>query len=116
MVEPVRAARARGVLTSVRPCVRFTPRGVVWADGQESEVDAVIWCTGFRPALNHLADLDLVDASGRVAVEGTRALREPRMWLVGYGEWTGFASATLVGVMRTARETARQVAEALGGA
>jgi hypothetical protein len=28
---------------------------------------------------------------------------EPRLWLVGYGEWTEFASATLVGVGRCAR-------------
>ena len=39
--------------------------------------------------------------------------KEPRLWLVGYGEWTGFASATLTGVMRSARDTARQIAEAL---
>lgn len=45
-----------------------------------------------------------------------RAVDEPRLWLVGYGEWTGFASATLVGVMRSARDTARQIGEALASA
>ena len=113
MVPPVKAARERGVLTTVRPFERFTPHGVVWPDGRETEVDAVIWCTGFRPALQHLAGLSVVESSGRVAVEGTRSIREPRLWLVGYGEWTGFASATLAGVMRSARDTARQIAEVL---
>lgn len=61
MVPPVKAARERGVLKSVRPFARFTLHGVVWPDGGESQVDAVIWCTGFRPALQHLAGLGLVE-------------------------------------------------------
>ncbi|KGH19904.1 FAD-dependent pyridine nucleotide-disulfide oxidoreductase, partial [Comamonas thiooxydans] len=35
------------------------------------------------------------------------------LWLVGYGEWTGPASATLIGVMRTARSTAEEVEQYL---
>lgn len=45
MVPPVVEARERDVLHAVRPFVRFTPDGVVWADGSESAVDTVIWCT-----------------------------------------------------------------------
>ena len=113
-VPPVRAAREAGRLGDVRPPIaQFTRRGVVWADGTEEVVDAVIWCTGFRPALGHLAPLGVVGKDGRVEVEGTRAVAEPRLWLVGYGSWTGFASATLVGVGRTARATARDIAAAL---
>lgn len=63
-------ARERGVLHAVRPFVRFTPHGVVWADGSETAVDAVIWCTGFKPALGHLASLGVVTEERRVAVEG----------------------------------------------
>jgi putative flavoprotein involved in K+ transport len=114
MVPGVKAARARGDLTSVRPFVRFTPRGVAWGDGREEAVDAVIWCTGFRPALDHLRPLGVVEAGGRVAVEGTRSILEPRLWLVGYGNWTGFASATLIGVGRSARATVDQVVQTLG--
>jgi hypothetical protein len=43
----------------------------------------------------------------------TRAAGEPRLWLVGYGEWTGFASATLIGVGRPARVTAEEITAAL---
>ncbi|MCP2073111.1 UNVERIFIED_ORG: cation diffusion facilitator CzcD-associated flavoprotein CzcO [Pseudomonas lini] len=113
MVPPVVDARARHALKSVRPFQRFTRNGVIWADGSESAVDVVIWCTGFRPALQHLDALGVVNSEGRVEVEGTRSIEEPRLWLVGYGEWTGSASATLIGVTRTARSTVSEIAAAL---
>lgn len=105
-VPPVREARARGLLKTRRPFTRFTADGVRWADGSEEEIDTVIWCTGFRAALDHLRPLGVVEADGRVEVEAGRARREPRLWLHGYGDWTGPASATLIGAGRTARERA----------
>jgi putative flavoprotein involved in K+ transport len=109
MVPPVREARERGVLHSVRPFVRFTETGVVWEDSRETPADAVIWCTGFRPALDHLAPLGVLGPDGRVELEGNRAVREPRLWLLGYGNWTGFASATLIGVGRSARAAVQEI-------
>jgi putative flavoprotein involved in K+ transport len=108
MVPPVVEARSRGVLVAREPFDHLTTSGVRWADGTSAEVDAVIWCTGFRPALSHLEPLGIVD-EGRVRVSGTRAVEEERVWLVGYGEWTGYASATLIGVGRTARTTVEQI-------
>ncbi len=116
MLPPVREARERGALKSVRPFERFTEAGVVWPDGTEEAVDAVIWCTGFRPALEHLRSLGAVGADGRVkttGAAGTRSAAEPRLWLVGYGDWTGYASATLIGVGRSARATVREIERAL---
>lgn len=115
MVPSVREARERGALQSVRPFDRLTDTGVVWPDGEE-EVDAVIWCTGFKPALEHLEPLGVVEPSGRVPVERTRSANEPCLWLVGYGNWTGFASATLIGVGRSARATVTEINEVLKGA
>ncbi|OWP62222.1 pyridine nucleotide-disulfide oxidoreductase [Hymenobacter amundsenii] len=109
MVPPVKEARGRGMLGSVRPFVRFTQTGVVWADGREEAVDAVIWCTGFRPALSFLAGLGVLHPNGRVATAGARATAVPGLWLVGYGTWTGFASATLIGVGRSARAAADEI-------
>ncbi|WP_246190261.1 ArsO family NAD(P)H-dependent flavin-containing monooxygenase [Pandoraea captiosa] len=109
MVPSVLAARERGVLRTVRPFVRFVEDGVVWENGTRSHVDVVIWCTGFRPSLTHLQPLSIVNADGRIRVAGTRSIDEPRLWLVGYGEWTGYASATLIGVMRSARATAQEI-------
>ena len=117
MVPPVRAARERGVLRARPMFQRFTRRGVVWPDGDEEPADAVIWATGFRPALDHLAPLGLVGPNGRIAMRGAgapRAVAEPRLWLLGYGDWTGFASATLIGVGRSARAAVEEIAAALG--
>ncbi|WP_231468169.1 ArsO family NAD(P)H-dependent flavin-containing monooxygenase [Novosphingobium sp. CECT 9465] len=107
MVPPVREARGRGDLTTVRPFLRMTSTGVVWPDRSEMKVDAIIWCTGFRPALDHLRSLDIVEADGRVLVEDQRSVEEPRLWLAGYGDWTGPGSATLMGAARTARDLVR---------
>ena len=114
MVAPVVEARERGVLAAVPPFERFTATGVVWPDGREEPVDAVIWCTGFRAALEHLRPLGVVDENGHIPVRGTRSVREPMLWLVGYGNWTGFASATLIGVGRRARATVGEIGKALG--
>lgn len=113
MVRAVVAARARGVLQTVRPFTCFTATGVVWADGRAEAIDAVVWCTGFRPALEHLVGLDVIEADGRLVLDGTRSVQVPRLWLVGYGDWTGAASATLIGVTRTARSTVASIEAAL---
>jgi thioredoxin reductase len=113
MVPSVVDARERGVLHSVRMFERLTCHGARWPDGVERPVDAIIWCTGFRPAFDHLLDLGVVEPNDYVETEGTRAVREPRLWLVGYGEWTGYASATLIGVGRSARQTAAEIAATL---
>ena len=113
MVPPVRDARARGVLHAMRPFSHFDTDGVAWSDGTHSRVDVVIWCTGFRPALKHLDPLQICDANGLPRTDGTRASDEERLWFVGYGEWCGAASATLIGVMRSARDTAGEIARYL---
>jgi putative flavoprotein involved in K+ transport len=113
MVPTVRAARDRGALVAHPMFDSFTETGVAWANGREQPADAVVWATGFRPALGHLAPLGVVGPDGRVAVPGTRSVAEPRLWLIGYGEWTGFASATLIGVGRTARATMEEIRAAM---
>lgn len=115
MTSPVKAARDRGVLKAVRPFERFTERGVVWSDGTTTTVDAVVWCTGFQPATRYLSSLGVVGTDGRVEVINQRSVREPRLWLAGYGNWTGAASATLIGAGRTARELVPRIEAALQG-
>ncbi|MFL1375971.1 MULTISPECIES: ArsO family NAD(P)H-dependent flavin-containing monooxygenase [unclassified Nocardiopsis] len=113
MVPSVREARDRGVLKAEPMFERLTPTGVVWADGTAADYDAVLWCTGFRPVLDHLAPLGVLDARGRVPVEGTRSRAEPRLHLLGYGDWTGPLSATLIGAGRTAKTAVAQIARSL---
>ena len=109
MVPSVRAARDRGALEASPMFERLTTTGVAWADGHTQGADVVIWCTGYRPDLAHLSPLGLRDADGRIPTVGTRARDEPRLHLLGYGDWTGPASATLIGVGRTAREAVADV-------
>lgn len=116
MVDSVREARDRGDLKPHPMFSHLTPTGVAWRDGSALDADAIIWCTGFRPALRHLRPLHLRDPEGRVPVDGasgTRADGEPRLHLVGYGDWTGPASATLLGVGRSARDTTAEIVERL---
>ena len=109
MVDSVKDARARGILKSVRPFHYFTANSLVWNDGRAERVDAVIFCTGFKPALKHLETLELINAGGKSETDGTRSKLIDGLWLVGYGNWTGFASATLIGVGRTAKTTVEAI-------
>jgi cation diffusion facilitator CzcD-associated flavoprotein CzcO len=112
MVASVREARDRGVLKAHPIFERLDRNGVVWADGTRHDVDSVIWCTGFRPALRHLRALRLRTGDGRIPVggpSGTEVVGEPRLFLVGYGDWVGPASATLAGVAPSAKATVERV-------
>ncbi len=115
-VASVRAARERGVLVAHPMFSSLTPDGLRWADQTTERVDTVIWCTGFRPDLAHLTALGLRGHDGLVATdpgEPTRSLAHPGLHLVGYGDWTGPASATLIGVGRSARAAAASIAASI---
>jgi putative flavoprotein involved in K+ transport len=115
-LPPVRRARDAGLLTARPMFSRFDEDGPVWSDGTRLRADVVIWCTGFRPALSHLSPLRLRNADGRIPTDGTRAVEEPRLHLLGYGDWTGPASATLIGVGMTARTAVTDIADLLKAA
>jgi putative flavoprotein involved in K+ transport len=113
MVPSVLEARQRGVLHAEPMFDRLTERGIAWNDGRTLDCDAIIWCTGFRPALHHLAPLGLHTENGTVPTDATRSIAEPRLHLLGYGDWTGWASATLVGAARTAKPAVADIAQRL---
>jgi putative flavoprotein involved in K+ transport len=115
MVDSVKDARARGVLKAEPMFSRITATGVAWPDGSRDALDVIIWCTGFRPALSHLSPLSLRGPDGHIATvarnraPGTEAAGAPGLFLVGYADWTGPASATLLGLGRTAGDTAANI-------
>jgi len=113
MVPGVKEARNRNVLHSAGNIKALTSTGVVWDNDLTEDFDTIIWCTGFKPALAHLNGLVSVNEKGHVALKGQQSVDSPGLWLVGYGNWTGFASATLIGVGRSARSTVTQIAEYL---
>jgi cation diffusion facilitator CzcD-associated flavoprotein CzcO len=106
-------ARERGVLERLPMFDRITPDGVAW-DGDEAgtprfvEADVILWCTGWRAALDHLAPLHLRAPGGGIAMDGTRVILEPRLHLVGYGP-----SASTVGANRAGREAVREIRQLL---
>lgn len=111
MVPPVKAARDRGVLHTKPMFNHFTETGVVWQDGTEQAVDAIVWCTGFQPALSHLAALDILEQDGKVLVQDGQSVKEPRVWCFGYGDWASPGSATLIGAGRSARDNIPKLVE-----
>ncbi|MEA9984579.1 MULTISPECIES: FAD-dependent oxidoreductase [Subtercola] len=106
--ERNRAAVARGTLVARPPFSRIESGGVHFADGSFEPADAIIWATGFRAELSHLAPLKLREQSGGVAVERGRSLRDPRVFLAGYGP-----QASTIGANRAGRLVALQVLDAL---
>jgi cation diffusion facilitator CzcD-associated flavoprotein CzcO len=114
MVPSVRAARDRGVLHAEPMFHHLTPDGIAWQDGRTGPADAIIWCTGFKPDLRHLDPLHLsTDAGGVPRTDGTWSIDEPRLHLLGYGDWTGTASATVIGAARTAKTCVADVLDHL---
>lgn len=110
MVDSVAEARANGVLVAHRPFARVAERSLVWAEPEvEWPVDAIIWATGFRPALRHLRGRGLLLGDGTVDVAGGTSRVDPRLHFVGYGDWTGPASATLVGVGQHAKQVVARI-------
>jgi putative flavoprotein involved in K+ transport len=115
-VPPVRAARDAGRLEAASMFSAFTPTGVRWDNDGRAEVDVVIWCTGFRPDLGHLRPLDLSTEGTVPATTGTpptRSRDRPGLFFLGYGDWCGPASATLIGVGAPARTTVTVATEHL---
>ncbi|WP_436771605.1 FAD-dependent oxidoreductase [Yinghuangia sp. YIM S09857] len=109
--EAVRAARERGVLRRLPMFDRLTADGVGWdtADGPRViRADAVLWATGFRAVLDHLAPLGLREPGGGIRMDGTRVVVDPRIHLVGYGP-----SASTVGANRAGRSAVREIARHL---
>lgn len=115
VVSTVKEGLERGIYKAYRPFKTFYEKGVVWSNGTLEEFDAIIWCTGFKANLSHLSSLN-IEENKRIKTKYTRSIQEPNLWLVGYGEWTGYASATIYGVGKTARHTAKEIIEALKNA
>ncbi|WP_417600399.1 ArsO family NAD(P)H-dependent flavin-containing monooxygenase [Owenweeksia hongkongensis] len=111
-VDSVREGLKRGVFKDHRPFKAFYENGVIWNDDTKEPFDVIIWCTGFKANLSHLEKLDIID-NNRIETNYTRSVQEPGLWLVGYGNWTGFASATIFGVGKTAKHTAKEIASFL---
>ncbi|MGP9536791.1 FAD-dependent oxidoreductase [Brachybacterium sp. AOP43-C2-M15] len=100
----LREARSRGILARRPMFARLTGTGVVEADGTRTELDVVLWATGFRHELRHLRGLSLRNEHGGITMDGTAVAGDPRVHLLGYGP-----SASTVGANRAGRAAVRRL-------
>lgn len=108
----IEAMEARGALNRLPMFTEITETGVRWADGAGQRADVILWCTGFRSSLDHLAPLMLREPSGGILMGGrlaTRVVKEPRLHLVGYGP-----SASTIGANRAGSAAANELLATLG--
>ncbi|MEO3933530.1 NAD(P)-binding domain-containing protein [Micrococcaceae bacterium Sec7.4] len=105
----LRAAAARGVLERRPMFTDIRPGGVQMADGSFLAADVILWATGFRAELEHLAPLHLRGPGGGIAMDGTQVAAEPRVHLVGYGP-----SSSTIGANRAGRAAVAGILRFLG--
>lgn len=100
----IQAAIDRGLLVAKPMFSAIEPDGVRWADGTFQKADAILWSTGFRPELRHLAPLKLREKEGGVTVGNGSSWKDSRIFFAGYGP-----QASTIGANRAGRQIARQV-------
>ncbi|MEV7633308.1 NAD(P)-binding domain-containing protein [Microbacterium sp. NPDC089318] len=108
-----REAERLGAYEARRPMFSsIEPDGVRWSDGTFEPVDVILWATGFRPEIAHLAPLHLRSPQGGIRLDrggrDTTAVADPRIQLVGYGP-----SASTIGANRAGRTAATAVRQHL---
>ncbi|MGB3771441.1 MAG: NAD(P)-binding domain-containing protein [Rhodococcus sp. (in: high G+C Gram-positive bacteria)] len=105
------AARDRGDLGRHPMFSKVTPDGVAWDDGRTVAADVILWATGFRSALDHLAPLRLRGPGGGITMTGAAATQvagRPTVHLIGYGP-----SASTIGANRAGRSAVRELRQEL---
>lgn len=104
----IQAAIDRGLLQARPMFSSIEADGVRWSNGAFRPADAIIWSTGFRPELRHLAPLKLREKSGGIVVGKNVSWKNPRLFFAGYGP-----TASTIGANRAGRAIARQVVATL---
>lgn len=108
-----RAALAAGKPNRRPLFQRLTRDGVQWNDTEYEKIDAVIYATGFRPAVEFLRDCGALNAHGTPYQRDGISLNTPQLYYVGL-EWQhGLASATLRGVGPDAKRLVHKIKKAL---
>lgn len=100
----IQAGIERGLLVAKPMFSSIEPDGVRWPDGSFQRADAIVWSTGFRPELRHLAPLRLREKEGGVSIGQGSSWKDPRIFFAGYGP-----QASTIGANRAGRTIARQV-------
>ncbi|CAN7407299.1 NAD(P)-binding domain-containing protein [Arthrobacter sp. LjRoot14] len=105
----LRAAAARGALDRHAMFTSIEPHGVRLDDGTFLAADVILWATGFRAELEHLAPLHLRGSGGGIVMDGTQVAADERIHLVGYGP-----SSSTIGANRAGRAAVAGIMKMLG--
>ncbi|WP_026553663.1 FAD-dependent oxidoreductase [Arthrobacter sp. 35W] len=108
LIEAYQRGITAGTLVSRGGIERIEAERVVFDDGSAFDADVILWATGFRAALDHLAPLKLREPGGGILMDGVKVLKEERLLLVGYG-----ASASTLGATRAGRAAAVEASRRL---
>lgn len=111
-----RTAREMGIYDARREMfTSIEPDGVRFADGSFQPADVLLWATGFRPSIKHLAPLGLRSPEGGIELLAPRdphtfttSAVDGRIHFVGYGP-----SASTIGATRAGRVAALAVRDQL---
>lgn len=109
MNDFTRSLHERGLTKRWPMFARIEADGVRWEDTAFWQADAIVWATGFRPELRHLAPLGLRTSGGGILMDGTRVAADQRLHLLGYGP-----SASTVGARWASRKAAADITAYLG--
>lgn len=85
LTPQVAAAKEAGVYDRRPMPIGVVPDGVIQQDGSVWTADYILWATGFRPELRHLAPLHLRSRGGGIAMKGTAVAGHEMIHLLGYG-------------------------------
>ena len=112
--------RPRQLLRSGRvptfPPIRcFEGDTVIFQDGRTLKPSAIVYATGFRPALKHLAALVLEETAGSPVLRELESVSEPGLFFLGLDHARNFQSRFLRGIRNDAAFLAARLEKRLAG-
>ncbi|OAS84054.1 flavin-containing monooxygenase [Metabacillus litoralis] len=94
----------------------FTDKGVVWSDGREEKVDAIIYATGYRSNVNYLTSLkNAIDKYNNPLQNKGISTTIDGLYFVGLSGQRSFSSATIRGVGSDAKYVVKKVRSFFNG-
>ena len=108
---------ARGRVKVFPDIARFEDGRVLFTDGQSLRAGAVLYATGFRPALAHLSSLGITldERAGQPALRGFESAEAPGLFFLGLDGLRNFRSRFLRGIREDAPLLAEELARRTSG-
>jgi len=103
-----------GMVQCFPEIARFEKQTVVFTNGARLQPDAVLYATGFRPALEHLATLSLeLDQAGRPQLNDLGSVSTEGLFFLGLDQARNFQSRFIRGIRQDALRLAERLEQRL---